>query len=145
MYKEVGPLDPAEEKVKIILFLAHLSLIALKFVGTLPGFAPPPLIAFSYSPLLTPASAYPLNTVVLKGSVLLAFSLHCVNFLRQSSFLWLQVSHLHKQSFNPHHQLQPEWDREGGREGDARGKRYGNICICIIDSLCYKAETNTPL
>ena len=37
------------------------------------------------------------------------------------------------------------WDREGGREGDARGKRYGNICICITDSLCYKAETNTPL
>ena len=37
------------------------------------------------------------------------------------------------------------WDREGGRERDARGKRYGNICICITDSLCYKAETNTPL
>ena len=36
------------------------------------------------------------------------------------------------------------WDREGGREGDARGKRYGNICMCITDSLCYKAETNTP-
>ena len=26
-----------------------------------------------------------------------------------------------------------------------RGKRYGDICICIADSLCYKAETNTPL
>ena len=37
------------------------------------------------------------------------------------------------------------WDREGGREGDARGKRYGDICICIADSFCYKAETNTPL
>ena len=37
------------------------------------------------------------------------------------------------------------WAREGGREGDARGKRYGDICICIADSLCYKAETNTPL
>ena len=37
------------------------------------------------------------------------------------------------------------WDRDGGREGDARGKRYGNICVCITDSLCYKAETNTPL
>ena len=37
------------------------------------------------------------------------------------------------------------WDREGGREGDARGKRYGDICIYITDSLCYKAETNTPL
>ena len=37
------------------------------------------------------------------------------------------------------------WDREGGREGDARGKRYGNICVCITDSLCYKSETNTPL
>ena len=24
-------------------------------------------------------------------------------------------------------------------------KRYGDICICITDSLCYKAETNTPL
>ena len=35
------------------------------------------------------------------------------------------------------------WDREGRREGDARGKKYGNICICITDSLCYKAETNT--
>ena len=32
-----------------------------------------------------------------------------------------------------------------GWEGDARGKRYGDICICIADSLCYKAETNTPL
>ena len=37
------------------------------------------------------------------------------------------------------------WDREGGREGDPRGKRYGDICICIADSLCYKAETNKPL
>ena len=37
------------------------------------------------------------------------------------------------------------WDREGGREGDARGRRYGDICICKTDSLCYKAETNTPL
>ena len=34
---------------------------------------------------------------------------------------------------------------EGGWEGDTRGKRYGNICICIADSLCYKAETSTPL
>ena len=37
------------------------------------------------------------------------------------------------------------WDSEGGREGDARGKRYGNIRICVTDTLCYKAETNTPL
>ena len=36
-------------------------------------------------------------------------------------------------------------DREGGREGDARGKRYGDICICIADSHSYKAEANTPL
>ena len=36
------------------------------------------------------------------------------------------------------------WDWEGGREGDARGKKYGDICICITDSLFYKAETNTP-
>ena len=33
------------------------------------------------------------------------------------------------------------WDREG----DARGRRYGDICICITDSLCYTAETNTIL
>ena len=37
------------------------------------------------------------------------------------------------------------WDREGAREGDARGKRYGYICICITESLSYKAETNTTL
>ena len=35
------------------------------------------------------------------------------------------------------------WDREGEREGDARGKRYGDICICITASLCYTAESNT--
>ena len=23
------------------------------------------------------------------------------------------------------------WDREGGREGDTRGRGYGDICICI--------------
>ena len=33
------------------------------------------------------------------------------------------------------------WDRKG----DARGKRYGDICIYVTGSLCYKAETNTPL
>ena len=37
------------------------------------------------------------------------------------------------------------WDREGGREGDARGRRHRDICICIADSLCYTAETHTPL
>ena len=43
------------------------------------------------------------------------------------------------------------WDREGGRdreggwEGDARGRRYGDICIRISDALCCKAETNTAL
>ena len=26
-----------------------------------------------------------------------------------------------------------------------QNNRYGDICICIADSLCYKAETNTPL
>ena len=36
------------------------------------------------------------------------------------------------------------WDREGGRETQ-EGRLYGDICICIADSLCYKAETNTPL
>ena len=30
----------------------------------------------------------------------------------------------------------------GGSEGDARGRRYGDICIRIADSLCYTAETN---
>ena len=33
----------------------------------------------------------------------------------------------------------------GGWEGDARGRGYGDIRICIADSLCYTAETNTPL
>ena len=28
---------------------------------------------------------------------------------------------------------------------DARRRRYGDVCICIADSLCYTAETNTPL
>ena len=37
------------------------------------------------------------------------------------------------------------WDGEGGREGDAEGRRYGNVCISVADSLCYKAETNTQL
>ena len=34
---------------------------------------------------------------------------------------------------------------QGGWEGDERGKRYGDICICITDTLCYTAETNTTL
>ena len=33
----------------------------------------------------------------------------------------------------------------GRGEGDARERTYGDICICIADSLCYKAETNIPL
>ena len=33
------------------------------------------------------------------------------------------------------------WDREGGREM----QEGGDICIRIADSLCYTAETNTPL
>ena len=37
------------------------------------------------------------------------------------------------------------WDREGGKEGDAGGKRCGNVCVCMADSLCYEAKTNTPL
>ena len=37
------------------------------------------------------------------------------------------------------------WDWEGGREGDARGRRYGDICIFIADLLCNKAVSNTPL
>ena len=45
-------------------------------------------------------------------------------------------------------QLCALWPRgvgSGGWEGDARERRYGDICICIADSLCYNAETNTPL
>ena len=38
-----------------------------------------------------------------------------------------------------------EWIQKQDLEGNARGKRYGDICIYIADSLCYKAETNTPL
>ena len=34
---------------------------------------------------------------------------------------------------------------EGGWERGTRGKRYGDICICITDSLCYTAEANTTL
>ena len=34
---------------------------------------------------------------------------------------------------------------QGGWEGDARGRGYGDVCIRIADSLCYTAETNTPL
>ena len=34
---------------------------------------------------------------------------------------------------------------KGGWEGDAKGRRYGDVCICIADSLHYKAETNTLL
>ena len=34
---------------------------------------------------------------------------------------------------------------QGGWEGDARGRGYRDICIRIADSLCYAAETNTPL
>ena len=42
--------------------------------------------------------------------------------------------------------LQPPGEMGWGRwEGDARGRRYGDICICIADSLCYKAETSTPV
>ena len=34
---------------------------------------------------------------------------------------------------------------KGGWKGDARRRRYGDVCICIADSLSYTAETNTPL
>ena len=36
-------------------------------------------------------------------------------------------------------------DMEGGREGDARGRRCGDVCVCMADSLCCRAEANTPL
>ena len=32
------------------------------------------------------------------------------------------------------------WDREGVREGDARARRYGDICIRIADSLVIKQK-----
>lgn len=96
----------SRRKSNKILFLTYLCIIARKFVLILPGFASPSLIAFSHSPLLTLAFAYPFNMVVLKGSVLLVFSPHCLSLLVQSSFPWHQVSHLHKQSLNPRHQLQ---------------------------------------
>ena len=35
------------------------------------------------------------------------------------------------------------WDREGGREMQEGGDM--GIYIYMADSLCYKAETNTPL
>ena len=41
--------------------------------------------------------------------------------------------------------LPPKGVGQGGWEGDASGRRYGDICICIADSLCYTAETNTTL
>ena len=36
-------------------------------------------------------------------------------------------------------------DHLEGWEGGARGWGYGDIRICIADSLCYTAETNTTL
>ena len=36
------------------------------------------------------------------------------------------------------------WDREGGREAQEGGV-MGIYIICIADSLCYTAETKTPL
>ena len=32
------------------------------------------------------------------------------------------------------------WDREGGWEGDARGKRYGDICIRIADHFVIQQQ-----
>ena len=37
------------------------------------------------------------------------------------------------------------WDREGVREMQEGGDMGIYIYICIADSFCYKAETNTPL
>ena len=38
------------------------------------------------------------------------------------------------------------WDREGGREMQEGGVAiHIHVCICIADSLCYTAETNTQL
>ena len=52
--------------------------------------------------------------------------------------------HFHCRGKKKRKEKQTKADEVGG-EGEARGKRYGDICICITDSLCYKAETNTPL
>ena len=35
-----------------------------------------------------------------------------------------------------------KWDREGGRKGDARGKRYGDICICITHFVIKQKQTH---
>ena len=32
-----------------------------------------------------------------------------------------------------------------GWDGDTSGRRYGDICTHIADSLCYTVEANTPL
>ena len=36
------------------------------------------------------------------------------------------------------------WDMKGGRKTQ-EGRRYGDICIGIADSLRCKAETKTPM
>ena len=36
------------------------------------------------------------------------------------------------------------WDREGGREKQEGGE-MGTYCICMADSLCYRADANTLL
>ena len=41
--------------------------------------------------------------------------------------------------------LSPRGVGSGVWEGDARGRAYGDICICIADSFFYTAETNTTL
>ena len=38
-----------------------------------------------------------------------------------------------------------DYCKKQGWEGDARGRRYGDICVHIADSLCCTAETNTTL
>ena len=81
-----------------------------------------------------------------------SFSSSFMKMFISTCCLYLQWGHSHL-NIAPHLCMFPsqnccrraQLSREGGREGDARGKRYGNICICITDSLCYKAETNTPL
>ena len=37
------------------------------------------------------------------------------------------------------------WDKEGGREGDPRGRGCGDICMHMAGSLCCTTETNTVL
>ena len=70
--------------------------------------------------------------------------------LLTTAFINLQLSQNEKVNFLNLNIIIVKHESEGSKnklhwEGDARGRRYGDICLCIADSLCFKAETNTPL